>query len=110
LAARARRALEHGESVVVDASWNREVHRVAARAVAQSTSSELVEVRCTAPAEVAAERIRTRAQRYGSEATPAVASAMRAATDDWPAAVPVDTTGPAADVLAGVLRRLPPAR
>jgi aminoglycoside phosphotransferase family enzyme/predicted kinase len=93
---RARRLLELGEPVVLDASWTDRQHRAAAAAVARETSSELVEVEATAPAEVAAERLRERARAAGdvSDATPAVAAAMAATADAWPSARSFDTTTP----------------
>ncbi|MEW6471241.1 MAG: AAA family ATPase [Actinomycetota bacterium] len=92
---RSRTALELGESVVLDASWSAERHRQAARQLADATSSDLVELRCVAPPDVAEQRIRQRlaAGSDPSDATPAVAAAMAARFDDWPAASTVDTTG-----------------
>jgi aminoglycoside phosphotransferase family enzyme/cytidylate kinase len=99
---RARRLLELGEPVVVDASWTDRQHRAAGAAVARQTSSELVELECTAPTEVAAERLRERARAAGdvSDATPAVAAAMATTADAWPSARSIDTTTPADVTLA----------
>ena len=90
---RAQTLLELGESVVLDASWSSEVERRKARQVAHSSASELVELRCDAPPEVAAERIRVRRE-HGldpSEATPAVADEMRHRFEPWPEAIVIDT-------------------
>jgi uncharacterized protein len=94
LLARARRLLELGEPVVLDASWTDRRHRTAAAAVARDTSSELVELECTAPTEVAADRVRERAHAATdfSDATPAVAAAMAATADPWPSAHVIETT------------------
>lgn len=97
---RAGELLARGESVVLDASWSDAEEREAARAVATATSSGLVEVRCTLPAEEAAARIRARAAEGtdASEATPEVASAVAAAFAPWPEATEVATTEPAPDL------------
>ena len=91
---RARRLLELGEPVVLDASWTDARHRAAAAEVAQETCSELVEIECTAPAEVAAERLRSRGAADVSDATPTVAAAMANTADSWPSAQSIDTTTP----------------
>ena len=93
---RARTALELGESVILDASWSSEPHRRAARLVAEATASDMVELCCVAPADVAAQRIKGRLASGGdpSDATPAVAGFMARRFDTWPEAVGVDTTGP----------------
>jgi predicted kinase len=93
---RGRTALELGETVILDASWSAGRHRELARRLADATESDLVELRCSAPAAVAEQRIRKRlAKGLGpSDATPAVLAAMAATFDPWPAAIAVDTTGP----------------
>lgn len=108
---RAGRALEMGEAVVLDASWSDGRWREAAAAVAQRTASDLVELRCEAPAEFAAARMAERRRRGGdpSDATPAVAAAMAATADPWPGAVAVDTTGTPASALERALAVVGPA-
>jgi predicted kinase len=91
---RARRLLELGEPVVLDASWTDARYRAAAAEVAQETCSELVELECTAPTEVAAERLRSRGAADVSDATPAVAEAMTAIADRWRSARRIDTSAP----------------
>jgi aminoglycoside phosphotransferase family enzyme/predicted kinase len=93
---RARRLLELGEPVVLDASWTDARQRASAAAVARETSSEHVEIECVAPADVAAERLgsRTRIGADVSDATPEVAAAMRAAADPWPGVASIVTTAP----------------
>jgi aminoglycoside phosphotransferase family enzyme/predicted kinase len=95
---RARTALELGESVILDASWSVARHRHAAREVAETTTSDLVELRCVAPTPVADQRIRARLAAGGdpSDATPVVAESMAARFHPWPEAVVVDTGGPLA--------------
>jgi aminoglycoside phosphotransferase family enzyme/adenylate kinase family enzyme len=89
---RARQLLERGESVVLDASWTDAARRAEAAALADATVAELVELRCDAPAEVAAGRMGHREVGDPSDATPAVAAAMAASADPWPTAVVIDTT------------------
>ncbi|HEY8524681.1 MAG TPA: AAA family ATPase [Acidimicrobiales bacterium] len=96
---RARIALELGETVVLDASFTDERWRVAARDLAAATHADVVELRCTAPPEVAGERIRARLAAGGdaSDATPEIAAAMAAHEAPWPSAHQVDTSrGPGA--------------
>jgi aminoglycoside phosphotransferase family enzyme len=90
-----------GASVVVDASFADARWRAEARAVAAATASDLVELRCTAPDEVAAARVSARRarERDASDATPEIAAAMRARSDSWPEATVLDTTRPVADVV-----------
>ena len=75
---RARTALAAGESVVLDASWSDADARQRAREVAEATASDLVELRCEAPPDVAAARMRERARRGGdpSDADALVAARM----------------------------------
>ncbi|GDY29807.1 bifunctional aminoglycoside phosphotransferase/ATP-binding protein [Gandjariella thermophila] len=108
LLVRAAALLARGESVVVDASWTSERHRRLAAEAAERTSSALVPLRCTAPAEVTVRRLRSR--RGGvSDAGPGVAAAMAVDADDWPQAWTVDTTGSPRTALRQALRVLPTA-
>lgn len=95
---RAENLLSHGESVVLDASWTREAHRQPAARAAERTASDLVALQCTAPREVAAQRMRDRTS-GASDADEQVAAAMAAQTDPWPAAHTLSTTGPPERVL-----------
>lgn len=103
--ARARTALQHGETVIVDASWSAARHRTAAVEVAEDSASDLVELCCVAPASVAEERIRARLAAGGdpSDATPAVATAMAGRFDPWPSCAVVDTAGAVDAALAQAL-------
>lgn len=98
---RAGHALELGEPVVLDASWSDRRWREAAVEVARRTSSDLVELRCDAPAPLAAARIAERRERGGdpSDATPEVAAAMAASADPWPSAMSIDTAGTSTSAL-----------
>lgn len=96
---RAGRLLARGESVVLDASWTDARHRDAAAGLARTASVELVCLRCTVSAEVAAARIHARAAGATasvSDATPAVAAAMAGTADPWPEAVEIPTGLPLA--------------
>ena len=90
---RAARLLARGESVVLDASWTAARHRAAAQDVARRSLGDLVPLRCRVPADVAERRMASRGS-TASDATPAIARALSAATDPWPEAVDVATSGP----------------
>jgi aminoglycoside phosphotransferase family enzyme/predicted kinase len=102
LLARARIALERGQSVVLDASWTDAGRRGEAARVAAATSSDLVELRCELDPEVAGARLdRRRAE--GTDASDAdrdVAAALRTAAAPWPGATVIDTSASRVDVLA----------
>jgi predicted kinase len=90
LTRRACRLLERGETVVLDASWTRDEHRRAARALGAETHSAVVELRCAAAAATVIDRL---AHRTGdaSDADPAIAAAMSADADPWPQAQAIIT-------------------
>ena len=92
---RARRLLELGHSVVLDATWPTEALRHDAAALADSTTSDLVMLRCVAPLDVATARItaRIRAATDPSDADEAVAAMLTATFEPWPGAVQVPTDG-----------------
>ncbi len=92
---RAAELLSHGESVIADASWISAGHRAGAVAVAGDAAADLVQLRCTAPAELTPRRMSTRmSTRTGgaSDACPMVAEKMAAAHAPWPEAVSIDTS------------------
>lgn len=101
-------ALAMGETVVLDASWSTGDWRQRARAVAAASAAEVVELRCHAPAEVAAARMARRATRGGdpSDATPLIAARMAALADPWPEAVTIATSADRAAVVAAALHLL----
>jgi len=90
---RAAVLLEHGESVVLDASWLDAGRRAEAREMAALHHVPLCELRCDCPIEVAAERVGRRllAGSDASEATPAVARLLAADPDPWPEATVLHT-------------------
>ncbi|HET8643825.1 MAG TPA: AAA family ATPase, partial [Pseudonocardiaceae bacterium] len=100
---RAGELLALGESVVLDASWSRAADRDAAAKIAARTHSDLVELHCVAPPDVAAKRILARAGTGTSDADPAIAAAMAADAEPWPAAVTVPTTGSPDEAVATAL-------
>ena len=103
---RAERLLRLGESVVLDATWTDPRWRARAARIATSTSSDLVQLECRAPLEVAEGRIearRTKA-RDVSEATADVARTMASRCRRWPSAVAVDTTRDRSEELVTALR------
>jgi hypothetical protein len=103
---RAEVALGLGETVICDASWHDGASRDAARAVAELTSADLVELRCVAAPAVAATRLAQRSVDGSdpSDATPAIAAEMAASMAPWPSATSIETTGDAAAVLAEATR------
>lgn len=106
----ARVLLAHGEIVVLDASWSSAAHRASARAVADATASDLVELRCDAPVAVCTERVARRLARGAdaSEATPEVAAALAARFDEWPEATVIDTSGPKTHAADAAIRAFGP--
>lgn len=105
---RARRLLARGESVVVDASFSSASWRTQATRLASELYADCAELCCVLPADVAAQRLLSRAggQRDASDATPAVAATMARSFDSWPMALVVNTIQPLSDVLPGLLDRL----
>jgi aminoglycoside phosphotransferase family enzyme/predicted kinase len=105
LLAEARQALAMGESVVADASWRDPRWRDAAALLAREFATELVELRCTAPLDLAARRI---VERQGagdpSDATPGLLRVLAAEEKPWPSALDLDTTATPAHVLEVALR------
>ncbi len=107
---RAAHLLEVGESVVLDASWTQAPHRAAARRLALRVHAGIVEIECSAPAEVAGERIRARRSRGEgpSDATPEIAARMARAADAWPEARRLLTDRPMEATIDEALRLLGP--
>ena len=88
---RAAELLSHGESVIADASWISADHRAAAAATAEGAAAEIVQLHCTAPAELTARRISSRKD-GASDADPMVAEKMAAVQAPWPEAITIDTS------------------
>ncbi|GGN84404.1 hypothetical protein GCM10010112_63780 [Actinoplanes lobatus] len=91
---RARRLLELGQTVVLDASFARNRHREAARRLAACTHSALTELRCT----VATPAVPTRpGARRDTDAL--IADLLATEADDWPQACRVATDPGSLDVV-----------
>ena len=105
---RAAVGLRLGEVVVLDASWMGPSARAAARLVADRADAELGQLRCEAPPEVTARRMRDRAAAGGdpSDAGEDIAAAMAATAAPWPEATTIDTTGQALATRAAALTAL----
>ncbi len=99
LLSRARRLLAMGESVILDASWTSAEQRAAAAAAAQECYADLVQLRCTVPAELAAQRLRARTAGV-SDATWEVAEQMSATQSPWPGSTTIDTSDASLDGLS----------
>jgi aminoglycoside phosphotransferase family enzyme/predicted kinase len=104
--------LENGQSVIVDASFSRSKWRAAAAAMASHASAVLVELRCTVPSDIAADRLRERGVRGAdaSDADASIATAMQSEFDEWPTATAVDTRSLPPLVAARVRQLVDPGR
>ena len=98
---RAHSALPRGESVVLDATWRDSRWRTAARELADATTTDLIELCCTADPATATARLRDRGRAgpHPSDATVDVQTRMTDAADAWPTATLIDTTRPPPHVL-----------
>jgi uncharacterized protein len=104
LLAHAGTLLAMGETVVLDATWSSTAHREHARRTAAEAFSAVVELRCEAPAAVAAERIRARrGSADPSDADPGIARHLATAFEPWPEAAVLETTAPLTDTVATAL-------
>jgi aminoglycoside phosphotransferase family enzyme/predicted kinase len=94
LATKARFIVEHGETVVVDASFSTAKQRELFHHIAVEKDTPLVELECTAPNQVLQARLRDRGQgpsRY-SDADLVIGSKLAAQRESWPSAVLVNTS------------------
>jgi aminoglycoside phosphotransferase family enzyme/predicted kinase len=89
----ARHRLEHGQSVILDASWPDEGRREQAARVAEETASELTAFVCTVDPETALARAAQRASDAtdASDAGPAIARELATRFVSWPDAAAIDT-------------------
>lgn len=86
----ARSLLAKGHSVVLDASWVDGQARERARCLGRELSSDVIELQCTAPSELADARILDRTDTT-SDATPAIRRSLGLCADPWPEASTIDT-------------------
>ena len=111
---RGRLALQHGETVVADATWGAPAMRAAASEVARATSSRLVQLECRLPRSVAAARAQRRLETHAAMSDAGAEVALRLATHrvPWPDATAIDTheRQPALDAAVRALAPLPDAR
>ena len=91
---RAATALARGESVVVDASFHDADRRASVRRLGSDANAGVVELRCSAPQDLAVKRVLARQRSDPSDATPAIAERMAAAFAPWPEATTIDTSRP----------------
>lgn len=103
---RADLLLGSGEPVIADASWTSPGQRSAATAVAERAAADLVQLRCTVPAELAGQRLRVRTH-DPSDADLQISKQMAAAEAPWPEAITIDTTS-AEDSLAQAIKAVRP--
>jgi len=94
LVRRARRTLEMGRSVVLDASFTDPATREAPRRLAEDVSAVLVEFQGVAPESVLEDRVTQRAAAgpSTSDADRSIVAALSRAAAPWPEAVRLDTT------------------
>lgn len=90
---RARLHLAGGTSVVLDGTWRDPQTRARAHRLTADQHAALVEISCSTPAHVAADRIRNRTP-GNSDATPQIAAALAAQDAEWDTAHPIDTQQP----------------
>ncbi|MDC9004208.1 AAA family ATPase [Mycobacterium marinum] len=90
---RARRCLQEGRSVILDGTWRDPQSRARAHQLGGQTHAALVELLCTLPVDMAADRIITRAP-GNSEVTAEIAATMAAQHAGWDTALPMDTSRP----------------
>ena len=91
---RARRLLQAGTSVVLDASWSNPTDRADARRLVNETATTIAEICCTVPAAEAKERIGRRIESMHTVPdTDPDADAVADQCRNWPEAVRVDTRG-----------------
>jgi len=89
---RAHRLLEHGQSVILDASWLSSDERDKAAELATSVEAELLQIVCRCPGVLADDRVRSRPH-GASDATREIARRMAESAESWPDAVVVDSSG-----------------
>ena len=101
LLARARHALEHGESVVADATWSDSATRQLAEGLATATASRLVALECrpVGAAARAQRRLAGGERRAGAD----IARQLAARRDPWPGAIVVQTDASVEQSLAHAL-------
>jgi aminoglycoside phosphotransferase family enzyme/predicted kinase len=106
LCAQADVLLAAGESVVLDATWIDDDHRMMARAMAQRHGAELVEFECRLDPAIARQRIIERAWNDASDATPELVDEMARRRHPWPTAHELNTALTAGEVIGRAVEAL----
>lgn len=99
-------SLGRGGSVVLDATWSAARHRDAARRAANETDSDVIELCCHAPVEVAERRVAERGP-DASDVTVELVRRLTGTADPWPEAVTIDTTVERHHVVGHALEHFP---
>lgn len=97
----AQRALQAGQSVVVDASFGSAELRAKAREAGRLAGAEVLEIRCEVEADVADVRLEQRPA-GPSEATPGIRAALSLEADPWPEASALSTSGSVTESIASL--------
>jgi aminoglycoside phosphotransferase family enzyme/predicted kinase len=107
---RTRQLLEHGETVVADATWGDAAWRRHAADIAASTRSRLISLECHTPTDLAAARAERRLHRGtdSSEAGGAVARALAIHRDPWLEAILINTSGEADQAIDAAVAAIQP--
>jgi len=100
---RAELLLGSGESVIADASFSSAAHRAGAAAVAAQANAGFTQLLCTAPHDLARQRISERAP-GPSDADGEIAGLLAATFAPWPEATTIDTTGSALALALAAVR------
>ena len=110
LVRRARRALQMGERVVLDASFTDPASRVAPQRLAEEVSAALFEFQCVAPPAVLEDRVTRRAAAgpSTSDADRTVLDALARRAAPWPRARPLDTTRALDETVAAAMGVIDP--
>ncbi len=92
---RAALLLQHGESVILDASFGDPIQRERARSLARGMGADLTEIECVLDSETARQRLQRRLESDddSSDARPEILDAMRARQAPWPEAGQLATSG-----------------
>ena len=108
LVGRAGVLLDRGESVILDASWNRAEHRELVNSLVESKGANLFQIQCVLDAARAKERIASRleAGTDPSDARPELVDELRSRFETWPQAFPLDTSHSPGDVLCEAIRHV----
>lgn len=102
LVEQAEKAVEAGQTVILDASWISDRHRDLARNMSRRVGADVVELECSVSPAMAKARIAERRaeRRDASDAAADTVDRMAARRDDWPTSHRIETDGPLARSLS----------